>query len=69
MTKTLHIKGMHCASCKDVIEDICHDVVGIASCNVNTENGEVAVDYEHEDNLVELKKEIDALGQYTVELT
>ncbi|MBI4599768.1 cation transporter [Candidatus Uhrbacteria bacterium] len=69
MTKTIHVKGMHCASCKDVIEDICHDSAGIVSCTVNTETGEVAVDYEHEDNLIELKKEIDALGQYTVELT
>ena len=59
---------MHCTSCKDVIEDICHDISGITSCEVNVQTGEVAVDYEHEDNLVELKKEIDALGQYTVDL-
>lgn len=60
---------MHCASCKDVIEDICHDIVGIASCSVNVDTGEVHVDYAQDDNLLELKKEIDTLGQYEVELT
>lgn len=59
---------MHCSSCKEVIEDVCRDILGITSCSVDVEAGELRVEYEHGDNLVALKKEVDAIGHYVVEL-
>lgn len=65
---TLHIKGTHCASCKALIEDVCSEIPNIKSCTVNFQTGETII--EHEDSLdwSSVKREIEALGNYSVEL-
>lgn len=68
MQTTITIKGTHCNACKTLIEDVCKDIKGVTSCTVNFQTGETIV--EHEENLdwQTLKKEIDGLGQYEVNL-
>lgn len=67
MKTTIRIKGTDCKSCKALIEDVCKDVPGVISCNVDFKTGKTVVEYESEvlDWKV-LKKEIEALGKYTV---
>lgn len=46
MTNTIiKIKGMHCKSCKMLIEDILEDKKGINSINVNLEDNEAKIDF------------------------
>lgn len=65
---TFYIKGTHCASCKALIEDVCSEIPGIKSCAVNFQTGETIM--EHEDTLdwSSVKREIEALGKYSVEI-
>ena len=68
MKTKITIKGTHCASCKMLIEDVCKEMGGVNSCNVNFETGETEID--HADNLdwQKLKQEIESLGQYKLEI-
>ncbi|MBI3633299.1 MAG: heavy-metal-associated domain-containing protein [Candidatus Vogelbacteria bacterium] len=68
METTVTIKGTHCNACKLLIEDVCRDIKNVQSCNVNFQTGETIV--EHDENLdwQVLKKEIESLGNYVVDL-
>lgn len=63
-TTKLTITGMHCASCKALIEDVCTDVTGVRSCAVDRDAGTASV--EHDDSLdpAVLVDEIRNLGDY-----
>lgn len=67
MQTTIIIKGTHCNACKVLIEDVCKDIKGIASCTVNFQTGETVVEYEESIDWQAFKKEIDNVGQYTVQ--
>lgn len=62
------IKGTHCASCKMLIEDVCKDIEGINSCNVNFQTGETEIDHANNLDWQKLKQEIESIGQYKLEL-
>ncbi|MBI4457932.1 heavy-metal-associated domain-containing protein [Candidatus Uhrbacteria bacterium] len=66
MTTTLIITGMHCASCKALIEDVCSEIAGVRSCSVDVAKGEAVV--EHDESVAPslLAKEIEGLGKYGV---
>lgn len=64
MKTKITIQGTHCASCKALIEDICKDVEGVKSCNVNFQTGETEIEYDENLNWQKLKQEIEGLGQY-----
>ncbi len=68
MKTILTINGTHCRACKMLIEDVCKDNKDVASCDVNFETGRTEI--EHTDTLdtEALKKEIESLGNYKVEL-
>ena len=68
MKTKIIIKGTHCNSCKALIEDFCKEVEGVSSCEVNFQTGEMVV--EHNENLDwgKLKKEIESLAEYKVEI-
>ena len=68
MKTNIIIKGTHCNSCKMLIEDVCKEVEGVSSCEVNFQTGETVV--EHNENLDwgKLKKEIESLAEYKVEI-
>lgn len=68
MKTIITIKGTHCNACKALIKDVAKDIKGVKSCTVNFQTGETVI--EHEENLdwQEFKKEIEGIGQYTVQL-
>lgn len=68
MKTTITIKGTHCAACKALIEDICKDVFGMASCSVDFASGRTEIEHESNADWQQLKQEVESVGQYTVEL-
>ncbi len=68
MKTTLTIKGTHCASCKALIEDVCTAVPGIQSCSVDFKTGKTEIEHDEHTDWEHFKKEIESLGEYTVNL-
>ncbi len=66
MKKTITITGMHCGSCKALIEDVAGDVPGVVSCTLDMATGKTDVEYTDTLNWDDLKKEIEAAGAYRV---
>ncbi|HLD33920.1 MAG TPA: heavy metal-associated domain-containing protein [Candidatus Nanoarchaeia archaeon] len=65
MRTILKIAGMHCESCKVLIEEVAAEIKGVTSCTVDVKKGTAVVEHDKADmNL--LKKEIEKLGTYTV---
>ncbi len=64
MTTTLKITGMHCASCKSLIEDVCGDVKGVRSVSVDPRTGMATIDHDETLDPAVLVKEIRGLGDY-----
>jgi copper chaperone CopZ len=69
MKTTLTIKGTHCNSCKALIEDVCGEIPGINSCNVNFETGITEIEHEENADWQKFKKEVESLGEYKVEMS
>ena len=67
MKKIIIIKGTHCPSCKALIEDVCRDIKGIKSCNVEYKTGKTEIEHEDKFDFNLVKKEIESLGKYKVE--
>lgn len=59
---------MHCASCKAVIEDVAKETKGVTGCVVDIVKGTAAVAFEGTVDWNALKKEIEGLGQYKVQI-
>lgn len=68
-TLILTITGLHCASCKLLIEDVGKDVPGVISCMVDPTTGQTVIEHNDPFKTDEFKKEIEALGKYHVTLT
>ncbi len=66
MKTLIIIRGMHCGSCKALIEDVSKDVAGVTACVVDLKKENAEVEHESTLNLNLLKQEIEGLGQYTV---
>ncbi|MBI1970885.1 heavy-metal-associated domain-containing protein [Candidatus Woesearchaeota archaeon] len=66
MKTTFTIKGMHCTSCKVLIEDACSDIHGVQSCKVDYKAGIAVIEHNANVSAATLKKEIEKLGEYTV---
>lgn len=69
MQTTIYIDGTHCHSCKALIEDICMELQGVISCTVNFATGETSIEHDESIDWNLLKKEIESLGDYTVQLS
>lgn len=67
MQTTLHITGMHCASCKKLIESVSKDVSGIEAADVNFETGVLTLTHDEGANIQKVKEEILSLGEYHIE--
>ncbi len=67
-TTTIKIKGTHCNSCKFLIEDVCKDIKGAKACAVDFQTGETVIKHDEDFNLRAFKKEVESLGNYTVNL-
>jgi copper chaperone CopZ len=68
MTTTLNIKGMHCASCKALIEDVCQEIPGVTSCIVDTATGRARIEHDETVSAEQVQHEIESLGEYTATL-
>ncbi len=66
MKTTFTIKGMHCESCKTLIEEVCNEIEGVTSTNVNFKTGNVEIEHTSPLDTPKLKKEIKSLGDYEV---
>lgn len=67
-TTVIKIEGTHCNACKALIEDVCGEIVGIKSCDVNFKTGEVKIEHNKNIDWNLLKKEIEGSGEYKVKL-
>ena len=65
MKTTLKIQGMHCESCKLLIEEVAQEINGVKSCIGDVKKGTAVVEHEKADMSL-LKKEIEKLGKYKV---
>jgi len=67
MNKTiLNIKGMHCDSCKEVIEDVCKELPEVQKCDVRFAEGIATIEHDTPLNMKQLVDEINGLGVYKV---
>lgn len=64
---TFKIRGMHCTSCKVLIEDVGSDVPGVESCKVDYPNERVIITHDDTFDPEAFKKEIRGLGDYSLE--
>lgn len=65
-TTKLKIAGMHCASCKALIEDAAGDLPGVRSCAVDYGKEEAVVEHDVSLDPADLVEEIQGLGGYKV---
>ncbi len=68
-TTQMTVTGMHCNSCKVLIEEVCTDTVGVRECSVDFATGKGTVTHEETVDLMQLKSAIEGLGEYTVTFT
>ncbi len=67
MKLTLKITGMHCGSCKNLIEDVCGETAGVKSCAVDLGMGLAEIEADDGLDLPALIREISELDDYRVE--
>ncbi|MBP7005855.1 heavy-metal-associated domain-containing protein [Patescibacteria group bacterium] len=66
MTTTFRVEGMHCASCKYLIEDVCREIPGIQSGVLDFDRKILAIEHASEADLSLVEKEIAKVGDYRV---
>jgi len=65
MKKTFPIIGMHCASCKALIEDVVSDLAGVTSVGVNYATEKMTIEYDPQKvDISALKKSVASAGSY-----
>lgn len=67
MISKFKISGIHCASCKALIEDACGDIAGIKSCEVDMDGSLAIVEHDDSVDASLIKKEVESLGAYKAE--
>ncbi len=60
------IAGMHCASCKTLIEEVAMETAGVRACAVDLEKGTGTIDHDDAFDLDAFAREVGALGPYRV---
>ncbi len=66
MITTLNIQGMHCASCKALIEDVCNDIPGVTSCTVDVSTNTARIEHDMSVDIEVIRREIEGLDSYKV---
>ena len=62
MKKTLHVKGMHCNSCKLLVEKSLGNIDHIQKVQANVQQGTVTIDYEKTPNFDDITNTIKDCG-------
>ena len=65
-TVTFKITGMHCDSCKNLIEDIGGDIPGVTACVVDAAAQTGTIEHEDSFDFTAFVKEVEAAGPYTI---
>lgn len=65
-TTSISVAGMHCASCKTLIEEVAMETPGVRSCAVDLEKGTGTVVHDDAFDFDAFAREIGALGPYRV---
>lgn len=66
MMTTYTITGMHCASCKELIEEVCGELPGVQSCTVDASTGVARVEHDGSLTTRSFQEALAQLGDYTV---
>ncbi len=66
MQTTLSIQGMHCVSCKTLIEEVINEQPNVTSCEVDPTSGRTTINHDAPLDMEGMKKAITALGDYHV---
>lgn len=66
MMTTYNITGMHCASCKELIEEVCGELPGVQSCTVDASTGVAQITHDGSFSTRSFQKAITPLGDYAV---
>lgn len=64
MKTIVTIQGTHCTSCKTLIEDVCKEISGITSCNVDFKTGSTVIEHEENFDWKIFENELAQLGKY-----
>jgi len=62
--KTINVLGMHCKSCKILIEDVVLEVEGVQGVEADFESGKVVVKYSDENAMQKIKDAIEKEGYH-----
>lgn len=66
MEKTINVKGMHCSSCKILIEDAVSEIRGVEKVSADYKEGKVLLKYSDESALQKARAAIEKEG-YSLE--
>lgn len=66
MQTTFTVQGMHCASCKHLIEDISSEIPGVESASLDENSKILTLTHSDPIDIESLKKEISSAGSYTI---
>lgn len=58
MITKIKISGMHCASCKALLEGVCQEIPGVQSCIVDLQTSMATITHDDTFDFANLKKEI-----------
>lgn len=64
MTSRFTVNGMHCLSCKKLIEEVCQEIPGVSSCSVDFEDRSAVVEHDESVTVPDLNKKVAELGNY-----
>lgn len=66
-TTIFRVSGMHCSSCKLLLEDVCKEIAGVSECEVDVASANMTVTHEDGFDLSLVQKEVETLGEYKLE--
>jgi len=62
MKKIVHVEGMHCNSCKVIIEDTVRNIKGVKNANVDLNSHTLEMEYETDATLREVERKLEEKG-------
>jgi len=62
MEKTIHIDGMHCASCEKLLRMALEEISGVQVKSISHASGEAKIEMKDDNALAAIKKAVEAEG-------
>lgn len=67
MKTTIQVTGMHCPSCKALLEDVASEVKGVLSSDIDPKTGLGTIEHDEKFNFDDFQKAVAELKDYRVE--